>query len=119
MHTVDIRVGSGPHRFISEQAEQQHQQQLQAFRAAIPPTVQFVVAPGESITRRDGRVITAGQPITTDDVDDDAGWPETGRPRWRVFRDLLHDQRLVENYQFQPALVGDPNLASVPPVATR
>jgi hypothetical protein len=116
---VDVRVGSGPHRFIDEQAEQQHQEAIQAFRARIPPSVRYVVAPDQSVTGRDGRVFTAGQPITVDDVAADAGVPEQGRQPWRVLADLVHEGRVLENYGYQPPIERDPRLHSLPATATR
>ena len=114
---VNVRVGAGPYRFVDEQAEKAHTERMQAFRAAIPSHVKYVVGPDGSIQGANGKVFAPGSPITADDVSGDEGWPLKGRAPWRVFEDLVHEQLVVENYSFAAPIEGDPNLMPVPAAA--
>jgi hypothetical protein len=103
MHQViDIRVGSSRYQFVDAAAEDAHNETLRLARAAIPPRVKHVVAPGHTVAGARGQVLLAGAPITVDDVAPDPGAPEQGRPAWRVFEDAVFAGVILENYDHIP-----------------
>lgn len=102
---VDSRTGATARQFHSTEDEASYNESMAAFRAAIPKHVRFVVGPAETCTGikvRDGSVRTSGQPVNVEDIADESGFPDTGRPGWKVFEEHVFRGRVVENYGYVP-----------------
>lgn len=105
MHqTVDIRVRGARRNFIDQASEAEHARQLADFRAAIPKNVRFVVGPGTVVEGKAGKTFGPGSPISVTDLEGEAGWPSqpNARAPWQQFEELVHQERIVENYSFVP-----------------
>jgi hypothetical protein len=94
---VDLRTKGPLLQFATSEAEASYNESMRRFRESIPASVKYVVAPGASITVRDGSVRSAGQAIDPTDLPEQAG-----RASWRVFDDYVWDGRVIENLAFVP-----------------
>lgn len=105
MHqTVDIRVRGARRNFIDQASEAEHNRRLAEFRAAIPKHVRFVVGPGTVVAGKAGKSFGSGAPISVEDVDGEVGYPSKpgARAPWQEFEELVHQERVIENYAFVP-----------------
>lgn len=94
---VDLRTKGPSRQFVTAEDEAAHNESMRLFRESIPKSVKYVVAPGASITVRDGSVRSAGQAIDPTDLPEQAG-----RASWRVFDDYVWDGSVIENLAFVP-----------------
>jgi hypothetical protein len=82
--------------------EQAHDAKMQQFREAIPSHVRYVVAPGQAVMGRDGKLLHAGAHLGGAE---DLAPEGDDRPAWRVFDDALWNGVIWENYAWKPASV--------------